>query len=137
MVDGPVGLLDLAPTFCQIAGIDVPGWMDGAPLPVSRSEWAERGRPAVLTEWDSTHPSGAEVHMQTITVDGSVGTRYEPGTSHVGDEGELWDLFNDPLQQRNLWAVSSQRSLREEILTELKTLLPDRPKSPLRVEAPV
>ncbi|HBM56727.1 MAG TPA: sulfatase, partial [Acidimicrobiaceae bacterium] len=32
VVADPVGLVDLAPTFCQIAGLPVPDWMDGEPL---------------------------------------------------------------------------------------------------------
>jgi len=137
VVDGPVGLVDLAPTFCQIAGLEVPDWMDGAPLPASSAGWASRERPAVLTEWDSRHPSGAEVHLQTITLDGMVCTRYEPGTSHSGTEGELWDLSTDPLQRVNRWDDPSCRSMRDALVNELDALLPERPSDPLRVEAPV
>src|SRR5262249_12835561 len=31
----PVGQLDLAPTFCQIAGVRAAEWMQGAPLPAA------------------------------------------------------------------------------------------------------
>lgn len=137
VVDGPVGLVDLAPTFCRIAGLEVPGWMDGAPLPASAAEWEARDRPAVLTEWDSRHPSGAEVHLQTVTLDGMVCTRYEPGTSHDGTEGELWALADDPLQRENRWNDPAWRSVRDELVTELDALLPDRSAEPLAVEAPV
>src|SRR5439155_7600083 len=35
VVTAPVGLVDLAPTFCSIAGLPVPDWMQGASLPVN------------------------------------------------------------------------------------------------------
>src|SRR5215470_1740459 len=38
----PVGQLDFAPTFCQIAGVPVPEWMQGAPLPVASGRGRER-----------------------------------------------------------------------------------------------
>ena len=45
----PVGQLDLAPTFCEIAGVPVPDWMEGKPLPIAPGS----GRERVITEWDS------------------------------------------------------------------------------------
>jgi arylsulfatase A-like enzyme len=137
VVNDPVGLVDLAPTFCMIAGIEVPDWMDGAPLPVTPEEAARRQRPAVLTEWDSVHPGGSEVHLQTVTVDGMVCTRYEAGTCHEGVEGELWDLVGDPLQRTNLWDDPVRRALRDDLVAELDALLPERPADPLRTQAPV
>ncbi|MGH2725924.1 MAG: sulfatase family protein, partial [Actinomycetota bacterium] len=47
-VTDPVGLLDLAPTFCSIAGLPVPAWMDGTALPI-----ADGSRERVLTVFDS------------------------------------------------------------------------------------
>jgi arylsulfatase A-like enzyme len=137
VVSEPVGLLDLAPTFCRIAGLPVPEWMDGEPLPISPADAASQGRQRVLTEWDSLHPGGAEVHLQTITRDGLVCTRYEPGACHDGTEGELWDLSEDPLQFVNLWEDPSRRSLRDDLLGDLVEALPERPASPLALEAPV
>ncbi len=64
-------------------------------------------------------------------------TRYEAGTCHEGSEGELWDLAEDPLQRRNLWADAGRRALRDNLLAELDGLLPERLEIPLRVQAPV
>jgi arylsulfatase A-like enzyme len=133
VVTDPVGLVDLAPTFCAIAGVEVPGWMDGTPLPASPDERRER----VLTEWDSRHPTGVEVHLQTIHRDGFTCTRYEPGTVHDGTEGELYDLSADPLQQVNLWDDPARRSLRDDLVADLLDALPPRPATTARVEAPV
>ena len=43
-IDDPVGHLDLAPTFCQIAGVPVADWMQGTPLPVTPSSGRQRVR---------------------------------------------------------------------------------------------
>lgn len=54
VVAAPVGLVDLAPTFCEIAGIRPPAWMEGAPLPTL----ADAQRPPVLTIQNSGRTSG-------------------------------------------------------------------------------
>ena len=99
VVTEPVGLVDLAPTFCAIAGLPAPEWMEGKPLPVDDGDADARGFERVLTEWDS-ELFGVGVHLRTITRDGWVCTTYQPGYVHDGTEGELYDLADDPLQQR-------------------------------------
>jgi arylsulfatase A-like enzyme len=126
-VEAPVGLVDLAPTFCAIAGVAVPGWMDGAPLPRSAAEARTQRRQRVLTEWDSRHPSGVEMHLQTIHRDGLTCTRYEPGTLHDGTEGELYDHADDPLQRVNRWDDPAYRARRDDLLADLADHLPERP----------
>jgi len=108
VVHKPVGLIDLAPTFCAIAGVEVPAWMQGRPLPVDDTDADARGFERVLTEWDS-ELFGVDVHLRTVTRDGLVCTAYLPGTCHDGSEGELYDLDEDPRQQRNLWDDPAHR----------------------------
>ena len=136
-VTAPVGLVDLAPTFCAIAGVPVPPWMDGAPLPSSDGAARAQGRQRVLTEWDSRHPAGVEVHLQTIHRDGFTCTAYEPGTVHDGTEGELYDHTNDPLQLVNLWDDPARRALRHDLVADLYDHLPPRPATRRAVQAPV
>ena len=45
-VTRPVGLVDLAPTFCEIAGLPVPAWMEGTALPVDDVDADRRGKAA-------------------------------------------------------------------------------------------
>ena len=118
-VSQPVGLINLAPTFCAIAGVDVPEWMEGSPLPVDDADAQARGFERVLTEWDSRQPDGTAMHLRSITRDGMVCTMYRPGTVHDGTEGELYDLANDPLMHVNLWDDPARRSLRDELLLDL------------------
>lgn len=131
-VNCPVGLVDLAPTLCGIAGVDVPGWMQGRSLPGV----GEAGPERVLTEWDS-ELFGVGVHLRTITRDRWVCTAYLPGTVHDGSEGELYDLLDDPLQRVNRWDDPDFRGIRDDLLADLRAAAPSpRPVRP-QLEAPV
>ncbi|MCX6520803.1 MAG: sulfatase-like hydrolase/transferase [Actinobacteria bacterium] len=135
-VTRPVGLVDLAPTFCAIAGLPVPAWMEGTPLPVDDGDADARGFERVLTEWDSDL-FGVSVHLRTITRDGWVCTTYQPGTAHDGTEGELYDLANDPLQRENRWDDPAFAATRSDLVADLWDHQPPM-KSPLpAVQAPV
>jgi arylsulfatase A-like enzyme len=136
VVHRPVGLVDLAPTFCTIAGIEPPEWMQGTPLPVDDADAGARGFDKVLTEWDS-ELFGVDVHLRTMFRDRWVVTTYQPGTSHDGTEGELYDLVEDPLQRVNLWDDPAARPLREDLVADLWDSQPEVRTDRLALEAPV
>src|SRR5262249_58449998 len=75
-VTDPVGHLDLAPTFCAIAGVEPSESMQGAPLPTAPGSDHQRA----LCEWDSQFP-GYGMHMRSIYRDGWLCTTYEPSTA--------------------------------------------------------
>ncbi|MCU1453116.1 MAG: sulfatase [Acidimicrobiales bacterium] len=148
----PVGQLDLAPTFCAIAGLPVPEWIEGAPLPTAPGS----GRERVLCEWDSQFP-GCGMHMRSIYRDGWLCTAYEPSTGgkpngleqvlgdsvltptsiqYDGTEGELYRVDEDPHAFRNLWDDPAHRSIRDELVADLRASLPAGRADPLLVEAP-
>ena len=133
VVPEAVGLVDLAPTFCEIAGIPAPEWMQGGPLPVLPGKAASE---RVLTEWDS-ELFGVDVHLRTVTRDHWVCTTYAPGTAHDGSEGELYDLADDPLQRVNRWGDPSFRSVRDDLLDDLRHNLPEPAESRILLQAPV
>jgi arylsulfatase A-like enzyme len=135
-VTRPVGLVDLAPTFCQIAGVAVPDWMEGKPLPVDDTDADDRGFERVLTEWDS-ELFGVGVHLRTITRAGWVCTTYLPGSEHDGTEGELYDLVHDPLQRENRWNDPSLASLRSDLVADLWDRQPPMVSPLPSVKAPV
>jgi arylsulfatase A-like enzyme len=132
VVSDPVGLVDLAPTFCEIAGVEPAGWMQGAALPVTDGTGPER----VLTEWDS-ELFGVGVYLRTITRDGWVCTAYEPGYVHDGTEGELYSLADDPLQHDNRWNDPALASLQSDLVADLWDHQPAPHDPRLDVEAPV
>jgi arylsulfatase A-like enzyme len=151
VVTDPVGQVDLAPTFCAIAGLEPPGWMQGAPLP---SADGTPGRERVLCEWDSQFP-GYGMHLRSVVRDGWSCTVYEPSTAGqpngleqvLGDRvlapapvvyerswdgpggvgiatGELYDLAGDPHQWENRWDDPACRSLRDDLIADLYASLP-------------
>ena len=61
-VKAPVGHLDLAPTFCDVAGIERLKQMEGNPYP---DRTRKLGREFVLTEWDSEH-GPIDMHLKSI-----------------------------------------------------------------------
>ena len=136
VVSRPVGLVDLAPTFCAIAGLEPADWMQGAPLPIDDDDADGRHFERVLTEWDSAL-FGVDVHLRTVTRDGWVCTAYLEGSVHDGSEGELYDLGADPAQQVNLWDDPARRGVRDDLLSDLWEAQPPAAERRLRLEAPV
>jgi hypothetical protein len=154
-IDEPVGQLDLAPTFCQAAGVPAAPWMQGAPLPTAPGS----GRERVITEWDSQFDR-CGLHLRTIYRDGLVCTVYEPSTRDRGfpadpvlkatgwqgaapdivydgtTEGELYDLVEDPLQWRNLWNDPAWQKRKQDLIADLYASLPPAREPQLAVEAP-
>ena len=130
-IDEPVGQVDLAPTFCRIAGVPIPDWMQGSPLPVAPGS----GRERVLTEWDSQFHH-VDMHLRSIHRDGFTCTAYERGVMYEGTEGELYDVREDPHQWRNLWDDPGYRKLRSDLLADLYDHLPPERTPKLAVEAP-
>lgn len=136
VVTKPVSLVDLAPTFCEIAGLDAPAWMEGQALPSSDFDANQRGFERSLTEWDS-EIFGVSMYLRTITRDGWVATIYRPGTVHDGTEGELYNLYEDPLQRVNLWDDQSKAAVRRDLVIDLEDSLLPRTAPKKSVQAPV
>ncbi len=136
-VAAPVGQVDLAPTFCEIAGLPVAEWMQGKPLPQSEADATRQKRERVFTEWDCRHVDGTTVGLRTIYRDGYTITAYLPGTIYDGTEGELYDHKNDPQQWRNLWNDPAYQALKSDLLADMKDNLPPVHEPQMEVVAPV
>lgn len=135
-VTAPVGLVSLAATFADIAGLDRPGYTEAPRLPLDDADAAVLGHERVITEWDSVL-FGTRVHLRTITRDGWVCTAYEPGSVHDGSEGELYRLADDPLQQVNLWDDPAHQAIRSDLVADLYDHLPVARSPRLPCDAPV
>jgi len=150
VVREPVGHVDLAPTFLQIAGLPPDGEMQGAALPTASGS----GRERAITTFDSQF---AEVgmHLRTIYRDGWLCTEYLPSTRgssfpvywaiwgrgcqvprYDGSEGELYDLREDPWAWHNRWNDAGARRMRGELLADLHEHLPRVRTPALKVAAP-
>ena len=132
-MNAPVGHLDLAPTFCEIAGIETPDYMESRPLPASSEE--AHDREIVLTEWDSEH-GPVDMHLKSIyRRDGWLCTAYEKSALYEGTEGELYNLNADPEQRENLWRKETR--VRDELVDQLYSALPAARDPRLERKAPV
>lgn len=136
-VTAPVGHLDLAATFCQIAGINTPDWVEGKPLPATDAQAEAQSREFILTEWDSEH-GPVDMHIKSIYhKDGWLCTCYEPSSLYDGSEGELYNLNDDPGQMVNLWDDAACRNRRKELSALLYDNLPKARTPSLERKAPV
>jgi arylsulfatase A-like enzyme len=136
VVHRPVGLVDLAPTFCAVAGVDGPDWLQGAALPRDDADADARGFERARTEWDS-ELFGVDVHVRTLVRDEWVCSTYAPGTAHDGTEGELYDLADDPLQRVNRWDDPALSAVRDDLVADLRASEPPAHQPRLLLEAPV
>ena len=153
VIQTPVRMMDIAATICAAAELDMPEWMEAVPLPLEEPETAL----PLLTEYDSPN-SNVGLHLRTIHLNGYNCTVYEkttidsggnridipgytvgaPSPYHYrGDEGELYDLRNDPGELRNLWGSSGHRKIRDELIHSLYAARPPRRDDWPSVEAPV
>lgn len=139
VVEAPVGHVDLAKTFCQIAGIEGvrdETMFEGQVLPLSDEEGRLQQRERVMTEWESEH-GPVNLALKSIYRDGLLCTVYEPGTLYDGSEGELYNLGDDPGALVNLWDDPARRSLRDDLTHDLRTSLPKSKTPRLPRLAPV
>lgn len=116
-------LVDLAPTFLDIVGRDVPQEMTGLS---QRSVWFGE-QPAVrehaICEF---HHEPTSVNLRTY-----VDQRYKLTVYYNQEYGELFDLENDPDEVRNLWNEPEHAELRTRLL--LRYVWAELGKEPLRM----
>ncbi|MFW0785435.1 sulfatase-like hydrolase/transferase [Gordonia sp. CPCC 206044] len=154
VVGEPVSQVDLAPTFCQIAGIEPPEWMQGRALPMQ----PDSGRERAIIEWDSQLDTG--FRMRTIVREGWICTAYEPTDRdygfdrarryadfgippedvpelivYDGTEGELYNYRDDPYQWDNRWDDPTVRELRDALVADLYEHLAPAREPRLRPQA--
>jgi len=125
-VTAPVGLIDLAPTFCKIAGGEVPEWMEGQPLPASDQEAQAQGRETVYTQYES-HTPDASIIMNAVYADGYRCIVYERSMTYEGTEGELYKVEEDPLCLVNLWDDPAHQGIKKDLIDAVRSDLLSRP----------
>ena len=103
-------LVDLAPTFLKIAGIDIPRTISG----VDQSEvWfgnKEMARNHVVIE---NHHQPTTVNARTY-----INEQYKITVYHNQDYGEIFDLKSDPGEVNNLWNKKEFFKLKTDLFTK-------------------
>lgn len=95
--------IDVAPTALELAGVEVPPWMEGRSLvPLLRGEEAADWRDAFLVEYysDEVFPRTREMGYRALRTGRYKYIRYE----ELEGMDELYDLRRDPHEMRNLLA---------------------------------
>ena len=113
--DALVELVDKAPTLLELAGLTVPDGMHGRSL-----------MPILQGESDPSHHRDfvrCEYYDAVDLPDHSFATmyrneRYKLVVYHGHEEGELYDLIDDPDEFENLWHVDAKQDIKFELLKQ-------------------
>lgn len=102
-------LVDLPVSFLAAAGLDVPGSMTG----VNQLDTWAGGPPARTWSVTENHHTRTRVHLRTYVND-----RYKLTVYRQGDDGELFDLQEDPGEVRNLWHDPAAAEVKARLMHE-------------------
>ncbi|HEX7066347.1 MAG TPA: sulfatase/phosphatase domain-containing protein, partial [Bacillales bacterium] len=116
-----LSLVDLAPTFLNMAGLPVPEPMTGVDQSKAWRDTGEKVRDHVICE---NHHEPTTVHLKTY-----VNERYKITIYYNQTYGELFDLEEDPHEVNNLWENPAYRDLKESLL--LKYIWAELGKEPM------
>ena len=123
--EGPVSLLDFAPTILDMANTPIPeGFSPVEPeAPDAPPAWPGRSLAPVLTGADTNTDTSALVEMDEDYLGfkmRTLVTRRHRLTCYSGEEyGELFDLQEDPDELHNLWDDPASRELKHDLEHQL------------------
>ena len=103
-VTAPVGTIDLVPTFCQLAGVEVGPEVEGRSLLGPDHELA-------ITEDDT---ADGIFELRTITTG-----RHRLSVNLADGAGELYDHHDDPGEHRNRWDDPGMGPVQADLLDAL------------------
>ncbi len=101
-------LVDLAPTFLKFAGVPIPGAMTGKDQSEVWLGQQKQARNHIICEF---HHEPTTVNLRTYVND-----RYKITVYCNQEYGEMFDLFEDPNEIRNLWDSPEHRDVKSRLL---------------------
>ncbi|MEJ5868278.1 sulfatase-like hydrolase/transferase [Pseudokineococcus sp. 5B2Z-1] len=110
-VEGLTSMMDLGPTVLELAGVEVPHWMEAQSLvPALRGEeWP--GREHAFSEHARDHILTGTAMMTMVRDD-----RWKLVSFVDSDEGQLFDLEADPHEERTLWDHPACAEVKQRLL---------------------
>jgi len=114
-VDALVELADIAPTILEAAGIPPEPGMQGRSLTALLEGRTSSHRDSVYIE---SYNSGTRRQGAAYATAIRTGT-HKLAVYHTLNDGELYDLTEDPGEHKNLWRDPNSRDVREELLVKL------------------
>lgn len=115
-LSGLVSLMDFAPTLLEMAGLEAPDWMEASSLTPAVEGQPWEGREYVFSE-----------HAQDLILTDTVlmtmvrDARYKLVDFLDYDEGQLFDLTEDPDEETNLWEDSTHAATRARLEKAIAT----------------
>lgn len=110
--------LDIAPTLLDIAGVTVPGDMQGESMMPLLTDKSAKGREAIYYHYYENGEHAVSPHFGVKT------DRYKLIRFYKRVESwELFDLKKDPQEMNNLYGSKKYRKIQEELETRLKGLI--------------
>jgi arylsulfatase A-like enzyme len=106
-VQSLANLVDIPRTVLSLVGIEAPQGMQGADLTPVLKGTADSVQDATIVELAATK----NVYQQTM-----ITSRHKLVVYRDFDEGELYDLAEDPDQYVNLWDAATHRELKSELM---------------------
>lgn len=115
-ISGLVEMADLAPTVLEAAGLERDGSMQAKSLwPMLMSGSSEHaGREDVYCEYLNANPGNPPIYMTMVRT-----RTHKLVAVHSTGEGELYDLREDPEENRNLWGSPAHAGVKMEMLQRL------------------
>ncbi|MGN0188713.1 MAG: sulfatase [Candidatus Cryptobacteroides sp.] len=108
--DAMLSIVDLAPTMLSYLGIEKPYYMSGISQKDVWNGQTDKVRDHVIVE-NRFQPT--KFYVKTY-----INERYKIAYDMNSDEGELFDLQNDPLEMHNLWNLPEYSVLKSKLLLE-------------------
>ena len=112
--DALVELVDIAPTLMELAGLEVPYFMQGkslAPILTGKAD-PHFHKESIYSEFYHCMEGSHDDYFGTMYFDG----RYKLVNFHGKDCGELYDLKEDPEDFVNLWDHPEYRDLKMDLI---------------------
>lgn len=104
-------LIDLTPTFLEAAGVEIPGGVQGVS---QMGAWERKAKaPRRFAICENRH------NPENPHVTSYIEQRYKISVYRTGEDGELFDLENDPNELTNLWHEPSCVDIKSAMLERM------------------
>lgn len=113
-VDDLVSLFDFGPTILELTGLSVPRWMEARSLKPYLQGEEVTPRQFVYCEHAGDRILSGTEFMTMIR-----GSRYKLVHFVENDEGQLFDLQEDPLEINDLWNDQDHQRIKQGLITEI------------------
>ena len=132
-IDEMVQNIDYAPTFLEIAGVDIPEDIQGVSImPLLKGEHPENWRDALYYHYHE-YPAEHSVKRHYGVRD----DRYKLMNFYNDiDQWELYDLQNDPVEMHNIFGAEGTDSITGVMMAKLKNLQEEY-DDPIRFTYPI